>query len=352
MEKLYFLSDYMEGAEPHALRALIETNEEHTPGYMTDDYSEQAREKIRAACACPGAAVHFAVGGTQANALCLSALLQSYQGVIAPESGHISIHEAGAIERGGHKVITLPSENGKISAEAIDAYCEAYWADETHDHIVMPGAVYLSQPTECGTLYSLAELQAVRQVCDRQHLQLYVDGARLAYALAANQNDVTLADLAKLCDIFYIGGTKCGALFGEAIVIPDGKRFPHFFSLQKQMGAVLAKGRLLGLQFGALFSPSEEDPSRIVYDVVGRQAIALADNLREACGRIGLPLQYCSPTNQIFVTLKNDKMKALSERVLFEVWAKESADHTTVRFVTGWATKAEDVSALIDLLEN
>jgi len=343
MDKLYFISDYQEGAHPAVLALLCETNLDKTPGYGTDAVCDAARDKIRAACGCPGAAVHFLVGGTQTNVTVIDALLRPWQGVVAAQSGHISTHEAGAVEFHGHKVLALPPTNGKIDAAAIRACCERYLADESREHIVMPGMVYLSQPTESGTLYSLAELRAIRAVCDEFDMALYVDGARLAYALAYGANDVTLPDLARLCDAFYIGGTKCGLLFGEAVVIPDGKRLPHFFTTMKQHGALLAKGRLLGVQFGALFTDG-------LYFRLGAGAIAAADRLREAFVRAGHPLAYASPTNQVFVVLDNATMARLARSAAFESWEPYDDAHTVVRFVTGWATTDADVDALIALL--
>ena len=242
---LSFSCDYMEGAHPQILQRLMETNLEKTPGYGSDCYCEAAKAKIREACKAPAAEIFFLVGGTQTNATVIDAMLKSYQGVIAASTGHISVHEVGAIEFGGHKVLTLPHHNGKISASQIEALLEQYQNDASHDHMVMPGMVYLSHPTEYGTLYSREELTAISSLCRAHQIPLYLDGARLAYALACPQNDLTLADLAALCDVFYIGGTKCGALFGEAVVIPNAETIPHFFTIIKQHGALRAKGRLL-----------------------------------------------------------------------------------------------------------
>jgi len=343
MSLLSFASDYQEGAHPAVLARLCETNLESTVGYGTDAYCAAARDRIRAACACPEAEVHFLVGGTQTNAVVISALLRSYQGVIAAETGHIATHEAGAIERGGHKVLALPHTAGKLSAAAIKAFCDRWRQDETHDHMVMPGMVYLSQPTELGTLYSLAELTAISDVCRENGLALYVDGARLAYALACPANDVTLPDLARLCDVFYIGGTKCGALFGEAVVVPEPALLPHFFTIVKQSGALLAKGRLLGLQFDALFTDG-------LYQTLGKPAIETADALRAAFRAAGIPFAFETPTNQIFVILENGRMKQLAEKAVFSFWEKYDDQHTVVRFVTSWATTAADIEALAALL--
>lgn len=236
--RLSFSCDYLEGAHPAILQRLCETNFAQTAGYGTDEYCESAREKIRAACGAPNAEIHFLVGGTQTNATVIDALLRSYEGVIAADTGHISVHEAGAIEFGGHKVLTLPQENGKITASQIRALLDQYEDDANRDHTVMPGMVYLSQPTEYGTLYSKKELAAISALCREKRLPLYIDGARLAYALACPENDVTLRDLAALCDIFYIGGTKCGALLGEAVVIPQPGLIPHFFTIIKQLSLI------------------------------------------------------------------------------------------------------------------
>lgn len=256
-QKLSFASDYMEGAHPEILRRLLETNMEQTAGYGLDAYSESARKKIRAACQADDAEIFFLIGGTQANAVVIDALLRSYQGVIAAETGHISVHEAGAIEFGGHKVLTLAHQAGKITAAQIESALTAYREDANREHMVMPGMVYLSQPTEYGALYSLAELEAISAVCRAGGIPLYLDGARLAYALACPANDVTLADIARLADVFYIGGTKCGALFGEAVVFPKRNTVPHFFSIVKQHGALLAKSRIAGAAVRyALHEPS------------------------------------------------------------------------------------------------
>ena len=340
---LYFASDYQEGAHPEILRRLTETNLDKTPGYGTDAWCDAAREKIRVACGCPGAAVHFLTGGTQTNATVIAGLLRSYEGVLAPDTGHIGGHEAGAIELGGHKVLPLPQRAGKLEAETLRRWCETFRADGNRDHMVQPGMVYLSQPTELGTLYSLAELTAIRAVCDAFGLPLYVDGARLAYALACGENDVGLPDLARLCDVFYIGGTKCGALFGEAVVIPDPGLLPHFFTLMKQHGALLAKGRLLGLQFDALFTDG-------LYENLGLPAIRGAEALRQELRRLGCPLYAENPTNQVFAVLDNETMVRLAERVVFSFWEKYDEGRSVVRFATSWATTPEDLQALFDAL--
>ncbi len=341
--KLQFASDYMEGAHPLIMQRLMETNMAQSAGYGFDTFSESAREKIRIACRAPEADVYFLVGGTQANATMIDAMLRPYQGVIAAVSGHISVHEAGAIEAGGHKVLGLKEHNGKISAEQISACINAFWQDDNHDHMVMPGAVYLSQPTEYGTLYSLEELEAISRVCRENAVSLYVDGARLAYALACPENDVTLPDLARLCDAFYIGGTKCGALFGEAVVIPKHGFIPHLFTIIKQHGALLAKGRIAGVQFETLFTDD-------LYFRIGHVAMETADRIRKALLEKGYELTFSSPTNQIFVVLDQEQYASLTEKVEMGFWEKTDDTHTIMRIATSWATQAEDVDRLIALL--
>ena len=341
--RLSFSCDYLEGAHPAILQRLCETNFAQTAGYGTDEYCESAREKIRAACGAPNAEIHFLVGGTQTNATVIDALLRSYEGVIAADTGHISVHEAGAIEFGGHKVLTLPQENGKITASQIRALLDQYEDDANRDHTVMPGMVYLSQPTEYGTLYSKKELAAISALCREKRLPLYIDGARLAYALACPENDVTLRDLAALCDIFYIGGTKCGALLGEAVVIPQPGLIPHFFTIIKQHGALLAKGRLLGIQFDTLFTEG-------LYEKISRNAIETADRIRAALREKGYRLFCENPTNQIFVVLENEKIKELEQQVAMGFTERFDDTHTVMRICTSWATRSEDVDALIALL--
>lgn len=342
---LYFNSDYMEGAHPAIIEQLARTNLEQTPGYGYDEHSDHARELIRRACKAPEAEVWFLVGGTQTNVTCIDALLASYQGVIAAASGHVSVHEAGAVEFHGHKVLELPDDNGKISAQQVDAFCTDWEHDGNNEHMVMPGMVYVSQPTEYGTLYSLAELEALRKACDEHGLKLYVDGARLAYALAAPENDMTLPDLARLCDMFYIGGTKCGCLFGEAVVIPHAGLVPHFFTITKQHGALLAKGRITGIQFETLFERVEND--RTLYERIGEPAIRAAQRIRECFRSQGLQLFIDSPTNQTFVVVDDSDLPWLSERFGYDFELKPDATHTVVRFCTSWATTDEQVDGLI-----
>ena len=344
MEKLSFASDYMEGAHPALLQRLVETNLEKTPGYSADDYCESARQKIRAACRCPGAAVHFLAGGTLTNALMIGAILRTYQGVVAADTGHVSLHEAGAIEHSGHKVLTIPHEGGKLTASALRRYLETFWADGNRGQMVMPGMVYISQPTEYGTLYSLTELTALREVCDKYKLPLYVDGARLAYALACRENDVTLPELARLCDAFYIGGTKCGALLGEAVVMRDAALIPEFYTVMKQYGGLLAKGRLMGLQFEALFTDD-------LYLRIGKPAIEAADRMREIFPAAGYPLAIASPTNQVFPIVPTTELEMLAAVVDYSFWEKYDEAHTVLRFAASWATRMDDVERLAELLK-
>ena len=341
--RLSFSSDYMEGAHPAILERLLETNMEKTTGYGFDPYTASAKEKIRKACGTPEADVFFLVGGTQVNATVIDALLKRYQGVIAADTGHISVHEAGAIESDGHKVLTIPHQAGKISAAQIRSYLEGYDNDGNHDHMVMPGMVYLSQPTEYGTLYSLAELEAIHDVCAGWDIPLYIDGARLAYGLACEENDVTMEDLGRLCDVFYIGGTKCGALFGEAVVIPKHNLIPHFFTIIKQHGALLAKGRIAGIQFDTLFSDG-------LYQKIGENAIACASRIKQALRDKGYSFAFDTPTNQLFIVLEKEKLEQLGKHVELGFWENLDETHTVMRIATSWATTEEDTDRLISLL--
>lgn len=344
MEKLYFTSDYLEGAHPKILQKLAQTNMEKTAGYSTDEYCASAREKICQACNCPGAEVHFLVGGTQTNGMVIKYLIAPYQGVISAQTGHIACHEAGAIEHGGHKVLTVPEYNGKLKAEDVETLVKTFQNDDSWEHMVAPGMVYISQPTESGTLYSLQELEEIAKVCRENDLYLYADGARLAYALACPENDVTLADLARLCDCFYIGGTKCGAFIGEAVVFPKAGLIPHFYTLTKQHGAMLAKGRFLGIQFDTLFTDD-------LYEELGRSAVAFADRIRQKLTEKGLELCYGSPTNQVFVKLTDEMREKLGEKVFHSFWTKPDETHTIVRLATSWATTQEDIDKLLAALD-
>ena len=343
MDKLAFVSDYQEGAHPAILKRLCETNLTKSPGYGTDAVCASAREKIRAACACPEAEIHFLVGGTQTNLVMIDALLHPWQGVVAADTGHISVHEAGAIEACGHKVLALPGTDGKIAVRQIQKLWDDYYGDANREHMVMPGMVYLSQPTEYGTLYSLAELTEISSLCRELGLPLYVDGARLAYALACPENDVALPNLARLCDAFYIGGTKCGALFGEAVVIPKAGTIPHLFTLIKQHGALLAKGRLLGIQFDTLFTNG-------LYEQIGIPAIRAAEHIRNSLKALGYRPYFETPTNQTFWVVENDRLPQLEECVEYGFWEKYDETHTVIRFATSWATEMEDVERLVAVL--
>ena len=343
MEKLYFASDYMEGAHERILDRLYELNDVKSVGYGLDEYSECARQKIRAACSAPKADIYFLSGGTQSNLVVISAILKPYQGVIAADTGHVTTHEAGAIEHGGHKVLAVKNDDGKVRAADVEACVMTYLNDDNRDHLVMPGMVYISQPTENGTLYSLQELRALSEVCKKHHLPLYLDGARLAYALACKGNDVTLPDIAHLTDAFYIGGTKCGTLFGEAVVFPAHDFIPHFFTMMKQQGALLAKGFVTGLQFDTLFTDS-------LYEQIGQNAIDTAETIRQALREKGYRFAFETPTNQIFIVLDKEKLDYLNERVVMGFWEKLDEDHTVMRIATSWATKEADVKKLIDLL--
>ena len=336
--RLFFSSDYMEGAHPAILARLTEMNMVHSSGYGTDTFSEAARAKIRAACNAPEADVYFLVGGTQTNAVMIGTMLRPYQGVIAAESGHVSVHEAGAIEFGGHKVLTLPQKDGKITAAGIRDCLDSYRADANHEHMVMPGMVYLSYPSEYGTLYTHAELKTIHDICQEYDLRLFVDGARLGYGLASNTADITLPQLAQLCDVFYIGGTKVGALCGEAVVFPQ-KAPRHFFTTVKQHGALLAKGRLLGIQFDTLFTDD-------LYFRISRHAINMAMALRDVFQRQGIPFFIDSPTNQQFPILTTAQMEDLKEKVKFEIWEPLSDGRVVTRFATSWATTKEQIEEL------
>lgn len=339
---LFFENDYCEGAHPAILQRLAETNMEKLPGYGTDPYCASARDKIRAACGCPEADVFFLVGGTQANAVVIGSLLQSYQGVAAASTGHVNLHEAGAIEHAGHKVLPLPQVDGKLSAAVVEGYLRTFYQDENHEHMVFPGMVYISHPTEYGTLYSRKELEELSQVCTAYQLPLFLDGARLGYGLACPETDVTLEDIARYTTVFYIGGTKVGALCGEAVVFPR-KAPAHFLTMVKQRGALLAKGRLLGIQFDTLFTGD-------LYREISRNALLTADALRQALRDKGYRFFIDSPTNQIFVILEDSTRERLAQKVVFSFWEKFDDTHTVVRFATSWATRMEDVERLAALL--
>lgn len=334
-----FDCDYMAGAHPKVMEALLRTNMELTPGYGNDTYTAEAKRLIREAIAMPDAEVFFLVGGTQTNAVAIDGILRHHEGVLAAESGHIAVHEAGAIEASGHKVLTLPHIDGKVRAEDVQRYIDDFYADETYQHMVAPGMLYISQPTEFGTIYSLAELRALSDVCHSRNIPLYIDGARMGYGLAAEGADFTLSDIARLADIFYIGGTKVGTLFGEALVVTNSALLRNLFPLVKQHGALLAKGRLLGVQFAELFRDG-------LYYEIGAHAVRLAVRLREILRDAGYEIVIESPTNQQFVRLPNDVIDTLRQSISFDYWGPRGKDCSVVRFVTSWYTTVEDVEIL------
>lgn len=339
---LYFKNDYSEGAHPKVLEHLINTNMEKLDGYGEDKYSVVAKEKIKKACNCPDAEIFFISGGTQTNQAVIATMLSRYEGVLSATTGHVAAHEAGAIEYTGHKILTLPSYEGKIKACDIENWIDVFYADESHEHMVFPGMVYVSHPTEYGTLYTKDELTKISQVCRKNNIPLFMDGARLGYGLVS-ETDVTLSDIASLCDVFYIGGTKCGALCGEAVVFTHKNAPKHFSTLTKQHGAMLAKGRLLGVQFDALFTDD-------LYLTISKNAIEKAAKLKEVFKEKGYKFFINSPTNQIFIVLENEQMKKIKEKVCISYWEKYDDNHTVVRFATSWATTNEDLEKLIELL--
>lgn len=338
-----FENDYNTGAHPRILERLMETNTEPLSGYGTDPYCEQAKEKIRAACQCPDAQVEFLTGGTQTNSVVVSTMLSDYEGVLAADTGHISTHEAGAIEFAGHKVLTLPHQEGKILPDTLKKWMKDFYGDGNHEHMVFPGMVYLSHPTEYGTLYTKEELTKISSICHTYQIPLFLDGARLGYGLMSLSTDLTLPDIASLCDVFYIGGTKVGCLCGEAVVFSKQNRPSHFMTSVKKRGALLAKGRLLGIQFDTLFTDD-------LYFEISSHAIMMAEQLKEIFHEVGLPFYLESPTNQQFIILENQQMEELKKEVAFSFWEKYDETHTVVRFATSWSTKEADLKKLKELL--
>lgn len=341
---LSFENDYSEGAHEAILQKLTETNRVQQVGYGEDEYCRSAKEKIRAACQDPQADIFFLVGGTQSNLTVIDGLLSGVEGVISAQSGHINVHEAGAIEYTGHKVIALPQRQGKLDAKDVEDCLRAFFADPSHSHMVYPGMVYISHPTEYGTLYSLRELQGLHAVCQRYHLPLFLDGARLGYGLMSRETDVTLPDVARLCDAFTIGGTKVGALCGEAVVFPRGGAPLRFLTHIKQHGAMVAKGRLLGVQFDALFTDG-------LYFRISRQAIDRAEELKEVFRQRGYAFLIDSPTNQQFIIMDNGKLKQLENQVRFSFWEPVDETRSAVRFATSWATPADNIRRLAGILD-
>lgn len=340
---LSFESDYTEGAHPEILHRLMETNWIQQPGYGSDIWCDSAKEKIRSAIGYPDADVHLLTGGTQTNMIVIDAMLGACEGVISADTGHIQCHEAGAVESCGRKILPLPHDQGKITAASLLHYLNKFYNDPSYTHMVYPGMVYISHPTEYGTLYSLDELRALSDVCNQFDIPLFMDGARLGYGLMSRGTDVTLKDIADLCDVFYIGGTKVGALCGEAVVFPRRPAPKHFFTFIKQHGALLAKCRLLGIQFDTLFRDD-------LYFRISRHAIEMADRIREALTEKGYEFFIPTVTNQIFVVLDNAQRKSLEGSITYSVWEHLDDGRTVVRFATSWATTEENVRTLIDLL--
>lgn len=342
-----FDSDYNNGAHPLVLRRLMETNDERTATYGFDVYTERAKEKIRSLCKMSEADVFLLAGGTQTNATVIDAVLRSYEAVLSADTGHIYVHEAGAVEAFGHKVIPLPCEHAKLNAEVLQQYMEVFVGDESRDHMAQPGMVYITFPTELGTLYSSAEIEAIYQVCRVYDLRLFVDGARLGYGLMSEICDFTMDWLARHCDVFYIGGTKVGTLCGEAVVFTNMRAPKCFFSVVKRHGALLAKGRLAGVQFDALFTDVEVDGRREpLYFSISRHAVKMSRRLRSILTNCGLPPYLDSPTNQQFVVVDNDTVRRLEREVGFIRWSPVGSTHTLCRFVTCWATTDEELDAL------
>ena len=343
MSKLSFECDYNNGVHPEILKRIIETNDCRLPGYGSDIYSESAKSKIKQACGRDDVEVYFISGGTQTNLIVISSLLSSCEGVIAADTGHVSVHEAGAIEYHGHKVLALPHSDGKINPELLCEYVENFYNDENHEHMVYPGMVYLSFPTENGTLYSKAELQETSDGCKKYNLLLYIDGARLGYGLMSKRNDVALGDIAQLCDVFYIGGTKVGALCGEAIVIKKSVVPKNFTAVIKQHGALMSKGRLMGVQFDALFTDG-------LYFRISENAISAAEKLKAILKDAGFEFAWDSPTNQQFVIIDNERLENIKPYVNYSFWEKYDESRTVIRFATSWSTTDEELLELKRIL--
>lgn len=341
---IQFQCDYNEGAHPRILERLIQTNLEQTVGYGEDHYCESARNMIREVCGRADADVHFLVGGTQANATVISSVLKPYQGVVCAHTGHINVHETGAIEHGGHKVLATPSKNGKLDAGDLLKCIQDHYSEDGPEHTVQPGMVYISFSTETGTIYSLSEIRAIRHICTEYGIPLFIDGARLGYGLASEGCDVTLKDIANLADVFYIGGTKQGALFGEAVVITNNNLKKDFRYCIKQNGGMLAKGRLLGIQFQTLFEDG-------LYFQLSEHAVSLALKIRDAFKAKGYPFIAESPSNQQFPVLPDEVLEILGKDFLFSIWQKTDENHTAVRFCTSWATSPEAVDKLLNTIE-
>ena len=340
---LSFENDYSEGCHPQVLEALVKTNLESLPGYGSDSYSEEAKKKIKKFLHNDAADIYFLTGGTQTNETIITSLLKPYEGVVAAETGHIAVHEAGAIENHGHKVLTIPSYEGKIKASDLNEYVATFYHDGNHEHMVFPGMVYISFSTEYGTLYTLEELKEISEICKQYKMHLFIDGARLGYGLMAKENDVDITDLSELCDVFTIGGTKVGALCGEAVVFTHDNAPEHFIPIIKQHGALLAKGRLTGIQFDALFTDG-------LYFKISAHAIHQANKLKKLLKDKGYQFYLDSPTNQQFVIVDNDKYATLLKDVRVSFMEKYDESHTVIRFCTSWATTDEQLLELEKLL--
>ncbi len=340
---LSFENDYLEGAHEKVLNRLVETNRVQAAGYGFDHFTEQAIQQIKNRINCPKATVRFLVGGTQTNQVVINSVLESYEGVISADTGHVAVHEGGAIEYSGHKVLAIPSSEGKINAKGVEDYLDTFNSDFKRDHMVFPGMVYISHPTEYGTLYTKPELESLSKVCQKHNLPLFMDGARLGYGLMSDQSDLTIEDVAKYCDIFYIGGTKIGALCGEAIVFTKQNEPKQFTTRIKHHGALLAKGRLTGIQFLELFNDD-------LYFKISRHAIEMANKMKAGFLEKGYQLYFDSPTNQQFFILSNEKISELEQKVKFAIWEKYDDQHRVVRFATSWATTEENVDQLLALI--
>lgn len=336
---VHFECDYNNGCHKAILENLIKTNDILQSGYGNDIFTESAKEKIRLSTECPDADIYFLAGGTQTNAVVISALLRDYEGVVAADTGHVGVHESGAIEYTGHKVLPLPNHDGKIDAGELDEYVKCYYSDGNYEHMVFPGMVYISFPTELGTIYSKSELEAIYSVCRSHSMPLFIDGARLGYGLESSECDLTLPEFASLCDVFYIGGTKVGALCGEAVVFPRNNAPAHFFSTVKQHGALLAKGRLCAVQFDTLFTDG-------LYFEISKNAIEKADRLRNILKNAGFEFYLETPTNQQFVIADNAYLEKLSEKVVYNYQERYDAQRTVIRFCTSWSTTDSDMDAL------
>lgn len=340
-----FECDYHEGAHPRILQRLIDINLEQLPGYGEDEYSARAKQRVREACGCPEADVFFFGGGTQTNVTVVDSLLETYEGVVTAETGHVNTHEAGGVEFTGHKVLTVQNEDGKVTPAALQELLDIFWGDEAWEHIVFPGMLYISHPTELGTLYTKAELLALKEICAKYEMPLFLDGARLGYGLMADGTDVTLQDIAEITDVFYIGGTKVGALCGEAVVFPKGNAPKHFFTIMKQRGAVFAKGRVPAVQFDVLFEDG-------LYFELGKNGIDKAKMIKKVFTDRGFPLYTDSPTNQQFIILEDQFADRLREQVFFETTKRLDDTHIVARFCGSWATTDEMVQKLADIIDS